>query len=173
MSESESPDVDESDEQEPTGADAEPEAVEEAAEVLDGVGGGGGGMDLGGFISSGGIREALMQDSFRNEEENHEFSQADLFADIVNIMRMDTKQLCAIHGYDVEMERMSPERAAELLEEMALNNGAGLIEVFEDIEDKKELILSEEFSDEEYEKYQKFKLDFMYSTTATEAPTDE
>lgn len=157
MSESE-PEVEMDVENEPDSDDIE-EAIEEqdvpAAEESD-VGG------FAEFIGAGGIKELLLQDQYQTEE-GHSFSQADLIADIINVMRMDAKQMCAVHGINVEVNKMSPERAAELLEAVAKNDGVELINVFEAIEDKRDHVFKQELTEGEYEQYMQFKRDMLYS----------
>jgi len=156
MSESETPDATEEEQPEETedvpeiDPSATPEEVEEAVGIED-------------FIGGGGIKDLLLRTTFRNEETGHEYSQAHLVADVINVMRMDAKQLCRLHGIDVEMEKMTPERAASLLADVAKNDGVGIIEVFEAIEDKQDHIFQQEMSDEHYEQYQQVKQGMLYT----------
>lgn len=123
----------------------------------------GDGQDLMSFLSDGGIKKMLLDPEFQNPETGHKYSQADLVADVINVMRMDAKQVCLLHGIDVEVEKMSPERAAELLEDVAKDSGTAIIEVFQDIEDKRDHVFKQEMTDEQYEKYMSFKEDMLFS----------
>lgn len=116
-----------------------------------------------GFIQAGGIKELLLEDQYQNPETGHSWSQADLVADVINVMRMDAKQMCATHGIEVEVNKMSPERAAELLEGVAKNEGVEIIEVFEAIENKRDHIFQQELSESEYKQYMEFKEQMLYS----------
>lgn len=161
MSDSHPPDVAE-DEQQPdedataddiqTMLDEQPPAAEsaDAGSVID-------------FIGNGGIKQLLLRETFQDPETGHQFSQAALVADVVNVMRMDVKQMCRLHGIDVEVEKMSPERAAELLESVAQNDGMGIIEVFQTIEEKRDHVFQQEMTEEQYEQYQAFKREMLYS----------
>jgi succinylglutamate desuccinylase len=115
------------------------------------------------FIQAGGIKELLLQDQYQNPETGFSWSQADLVADVINVMRMDVKQMCAIHGIEVEVNKMSPERAAELLEGVAKNDGVEIIEVFEAIENKRDHVFKQELSEEEYQQYMEFKEGMLFS----------
>lgn len=120
-------------------------------------------QDLMGFLASGGIKQMLLDPSFVNPDTGKEYSQADLVADVINVMRMDAKQMCLMHGIEVEVEKMSPERAAELLEDVAKSDGVAIIEVFQQIEDKRDNVFRQEMTEEQYEQYMKFKEDMLYS----------
>jgi hypothetical protein len=140
----------------------EPDIHAAADEIADS---GSSGMDMMGFLEDGGVKNLLMQDTYKNTETGHEYSQADLLADIVNVMRMDTKQVLALHDIDVEVEKMGPERAAELVENLATSDDAGLdiVKVFEEIEEQRSLLLKELFEDGQYEQYEQFKAEMMFS----------
>lgn len=145
-------------------SDADPNDIEAelAEQDLDAAESG----DVGGFadfIQAGGIKELLLQEQYQNAETGHSWSQADLVADVINVMRMDAKQMCALHGIEVEVNKMSPERAAELLEGVAKNDGVEIIEVFEAIENKRDHVFKQQMSDDEYEQYMEFKEQMLYS----------
>lgn len=102
------------------------------------------------MMQPGGIAQQLMQDKYEDQATGHTYSEAALIADVVNIMRLNTKQLGAIHGVEVSIQRMTEERAAQLLEQMARNDDMALVSVFEKIEDKQDAIIQEVLGDEEY-----------------------
>lgn len=122
----------------------------------------GGGMDPMSFIQQGGIKDALLQPAYQDEYGNT-YSQADLIADIVNVMRLDTKQMAKLHDIDVEVNKMSPEKAAGLLQNMATGEGSGLIDVFTKIEDQRDLILKDLMDEESHEKYMAAKEQMLNS----------
>lgn len=93
--------------------------------------------------SPNGLKNVMQRPTFEHEDSGHQFSQADLIADIVNIMRMDTKQIGAAVGVEVEIQQMTPDRAAELLQQVAKGEGTELVEVFDEIENQRMMILSE------------------------------
>lgn len=102
------------------------------------------------MMQPGGIAQQLMQDKYEDQATGHTYSEAALIADVVNIMRLNTKQLGAIHGVDISIQRMTEERAAQLLEQMARNDDMALVSVFEKIEDKQDAIIQEVLGSEEY-----------------------
>lgn len=124
------------------------------------VGDDGGMMDL---LGGGGVKALLLRETFQNPETGHSYSQAHLVADVINVMRMDVKQMCAIHGISVEVDKMSPEKAAELLEAVAQNDGVGIIDVFQKIEEKRDTVFEQEMDEESYEQYISFKEEMLYS----------
>lgn len=104
---------------------------------------------MGIMSSPDGLKQMLLQTSFEDEETGHEFSQADLLADVVNIMRMDTKRIAKAVDVDIRVSQMTPERAAEILQGMAQGDDAlGVLEIFDEIEDQRMNIL-EELEDEQ------------------------
>jgi len=149
-------------EPDPTSDAEEVEAAIEAEglDVPDGDGDGGGLLEV---LNSGGIKQLLLQKTFQDPQSGHEYSQADLVADVVNVMRMDAKQMCALHDIKVEVDKMSPERSAELLEDVAKNEGVGIIDVFQQIEEKRDKVFRQKMTDEQYDQYIRFKESMLYS----------
>jgi hypothetical protein len=149
-------------EPDPTSDAEEVEAAIEAEglDVPDGDGDGGGLLEV---LNSGGIKQLLLQKTFQDPQSGHEYSQADLVADVVNVMRMDAKQMCALHDIKVEVDKMSPERSAELLEDVAKNEGVGIIGVFQQIEEKRDKVFRQKMTDEQYDQYIRFKESMLYS----------
>lgn len=147
---------------EPTGAEPGEEEFEEVIpeEAVEDVEDGGGLID---FLNEGGIKGMLLEETFQDPDTGHTYGQAHLVADVINVMRMDTKQMAALHGIDIEVEKMSPERAAELLEDVAKNDGMGIIEVFQEIEDQQDIILKQKMTEEQHDKYMNFKEEMLYS----------
>ena len=92
---------------------------------------------------NGGIEGMMTEDSFQDRETGHTFSQADIIADIVNVLRMDTKRIAEEVGIDIEISQMTPERAAQLLVQTAQGQGLDLIEVFDQISEQRMKILDE------------------------------
>lgn len=102
------------------------------------------------MMQPGGIAEKLMQDKYEDEATGHTYSEAALIADVVNIMRLNTKQLGALHDVDINIQRMTEERAAQLLEEMARQDDMALVSVFEQIETKQDTIVQAVLDHDEY-----------------------
>lgn len=125
--------------------------------------------DIMGVLNSpDGLKQMMMRPAFQTED-GYEFSQADLIADVVNILRMDTKRIAQAHGIDIEIQRMSDERAASLLQDIAKGDGMGLVEVFDDIEDKRMQILAELEGEDAVDDYSEMKQSLL-NTTPDQAP---
>lgn len=122
--------------------------------------------------SEDGLKSMMLQPAFENEESGHQFSQADLIADVVNIMRMDTKRMAEVHEVDMNISKMTPERAAELLQGVAQGGDLGLVDVFDDIENKRMRILAEVEGEEAMEEYAMQKQQLLYSVDASAAEPD-
>lgn len=119
-----------------------------------------------------GLSSIMLEDAFEDEETGHTFSQAELIADVVNILRMDTKRLGQALGVPVEINRMTPERAAELLQGVAMGNDMGLIQIFDEIEDQRQQILAEVESEDEADEWMEQKKSMLY-TYGDEADADD
>lgn len=113
--------------------------------------------------SEGGMKKMMQKPAFENQATGHEFSQADLIADVVNILRMDTKRMAEAHDMDMEISKMTPERAAELLQGVAKGEDLGLIDVFDEIEDQRMLILKEIEGEEPLVEYAQMKQQMLYT----------
>jgi hypothetical protein len=123
----------------------------------------GDGNDLLSFVTGGGISQMLLQEQYEDPETGHTYSQADLIADVVNVMRMDAKQIAALHGIEVEVSKMTPEHAAKLMEKVTQEGGVDIISVFQDIEDKHDKTLQDLFDEEDHAEYMRFKQQMLYS----------
>ena len=122
--------------------------------------------------SDDGLKQMMMQDAFENPEYGHSFSQADLIADVINILRMDTKRMAEAHGVDISISKMTPERAAELLQGVAKGNDLGLVDIFDDIEDKRMTVLAELEGEDAVEQYAAMKRSTLYSVPEDFDPED-
>jgi len=131
-------------------------------------------MDLSNIMgvlnSPNGLKKMMLQPAFQNDDD-HEFSQADLIADVVNIERMDLKKMAlAINerddcpDVDITAKKMTPERAAELLQGIAKGNDLGLIEVFDQLEDQRMTLLAALTDDEQTDSYVETKQEWLYTT---------
>lgn len=118
---------------------------------------------MGMLNSDGGLKGILMDTQFEDEETGHTFSQADLLADVINILRMDTKRIAEAVGMEMEVDKMSPGRAAEILEGMAKGTDRGLVDIFDDIEDKRMRILEELEDEEAVDEFMELKSVVLYS----------
>ena len=90
-------------------------------------------------------------------------SPADIFADVINIMRADTARLAAAHDVDVQVQRMTPERAAQLLAGTVGGDGVELVEMFNDEAERRDAVLQELLDDDEYEQFMASKRAAMFT----------
>lgn len=113
-------------------------------------------------MQPGGIANIMLEDKYQDET-GHVWSEAALVADVINIMRLNTKQLASIHDVSIQINRMTEERAAELIEGMAKNEDQTLVEAFEKIEDKQDRVLREAMGEEKYSEFLQTKQRAAYS----------
>lgn len=113
-------------------------------------------------MQPGGIANIMLEDKYQDDT-GHVWSEAALVADVVNIMRLNTKQLAAVHDVEIQINRMTEERAAELIEGMAKNEDQTLVEAFEKIEDKQDMILREVMGADGYGEFLQTKQKAAYS----------
>lgn len=119
---------------------------------------------------NGGIQGIMLEDSFQDQETGHTFSQADIIADIINVLRMDTKRIAEEVGLEVEISQMTPERAAELLVQTAQGQGLELIEMFDEISEQRMRILNEVTNDEySTDEWEIQKMRHLYSASEQKA----
>ncbi len=69
-------------------------------------------------------------------------SQADIIADLFNVARLDLKRIGEELGLEMEVERMTPAKAAVMMQNMVQGDSLELIEKFNELEAKRERILA-------------------------------
>lgn len=92
-------------------------------------------------------------------------SPAEIVADVINVQRADVKKLAEQQGVEIEINLMTPERAAELLAG-TVDGGVELLVVFNEIEDKRNKILRETMNDDEHEQYLDQKRSILHTEPA-------
>jgi len=90
-------------------------------------------------------------------------SPAEIFADIVNVHRADIRRLGMALGVDVPSEDMTPERASELLASTIDGDGIELVVMFNEMAEKRDMVLREVLSDDEHEQFMEAKHGFMFT----------
>ena len=95
-------------------------------------------------------------------------SPAEIMADVVNIMRADTKKLAEVHGVDIDIRLMTPERAAELLAGTIDGEGVELLVMFNELAEQRNRILQEALDEGDYRIYEEQRKGIMHT-----APVDE
>lgn len=90
-------------------------------------------------------------------------SPADIFADTINNMRADTARIAAAEGVDMEIQRMTPEVAGELLASTVAGDGVKLVEMFNEEARRRDEVLKELLDAEEYEQFKDAKESAMFT----------
>lgn len=133
-------------------------------------------MELGTIMqtlnSENGLAKMMQEPAFEGEAGN-EFSQADLIADVINILRMDTKRIADAADVDLEISKMTPERAAELLQGVAKGDDLGLIDIFDQIEDQRMRVLAELESEDAVDEYVMQKQAILNTVPGDSTPDQE
>lgn len=112
--------------------------------------------------SPAGAKQLLKKPVF--EDENGEkYSQAQIVADVINVMRIDNKRLGRAKGLDITAAEMTEERAAEILVDMIQGDSIELVDAFNELEDQRNKILEEELDESEYEKHIEMKKQMSYT----------
>lgn len=88
-------------------------------------------------------------------------SGAAIVADIINVQRADVKKLAEAHDVDVEIKRMSEERAAELVAGIVDGDAVELVEVFNELAEKRDKVLQEVLESREYQEFMSAKTEIM------------
>jgi hypothetical protein len=95
-------------------------------------------------------------------------SPAEIMADVVNIMRADTKKLADVHGVDIEIRLMTPERAAELLSGTIDGEGVELLVMFNGLAGQRDRVLRGALDEGEYEIFDRQRRTIMHAALADE-----
>jgi len=114
-----------------------------------------------------GLAKVLLQPVYGDDGDGKPTtSQAEVVADMFNIMRLDTKMLAQAVGIEMEVKRMTPERAAELLQGLVKGENFGLIEEFNRMEDQRERVLLELSDEDTLAKHRQIKVENLFSQIA-------
>lgn len=89
-------------------------------------------------------------------------SQAEVVADMFNILRLDTKAIGEAAGVDIEAKRMTPEKAAMMLQELVEGESLELTDHFDAIEESREDILRALADEETVEEHREVKQQVSY-----------
>lgn len=120
-----------------------------------------------------GIAKMLMRPVYGDEGAGAPTtSQAEVFADLINIHRMDNKALADAVGVEMGIQRITPERTAKLLQDLVQGESLELIQVFNDLEDQREAILRELTDEERVTAHQQTKLNNLYSEMSDDPEED-
>lgn len=112
-----------------------------------------------------GIAELLLQPTYAQEgQEAPTISQAEIFADIINLARIDAKRIAEVHDVDISIKRMTPQQAAVLIQDLVKGESIQLVDVFNAIEEQREAVLEAALDEDEYRIHIKTKEKMLYST---------
>lgn len=112
-------------------------------------------------------KKALLEDVYETPD-GETYSQADIIADMVNILRADTAMLGQILGVEVETKKMTPERAAEIFHDAVMGDPTQLIETFNEMEDQRDRIIYNSLPEEQYRAFTEHKRDNVYSASSSD-----
>lgn len=115
-----------------------------------------------------GIEELLLEES-----DETGISPAMLFADTFTIMRADIAALAREQGINMEVQTMTPERAAQLLADLAHPKGgnAELIQAFNEEAERRDQLLREVLDEDAYEAFMAEKLASLHCEGVGERPS--
>lgn len=90
-----------------------------------------------------------------------EASSAEVLADIINVHRADVRRLGQVHDVDIDVDLMTEQRAADLVAGIVDGNGMELVEVFNELAEKRNQILVAALDDEEHSQFMSQKVAMM------------
>ena len=100
-------------------------------------------------------------------------SAAAIFADVFTVIRADTAALAEQHGIDMEVEKMSEDRAAELLASVVTGQGAELVAAFNREAERRDRILRDVMDDAAYEQFMREKIAALETEADSEFDDDD
>ena len=119
---------------------------------------------IGVLNSENGVAKLLQEPAYaQGDSPEPTVSQAEVVADLVNVARLDQKAIAEAAGLELEVNRMTPEYAAILLQRLIKRESLELIEVFNDLERQRERILAELTDETDLEAHLRTKQTVVYS----------
>lgn len=112
------------------------------------------------YLRSPGRVSSMMQE----EMPGWDATPAEILADIVNVMRADTRRLAEVHDVDVEANLMTDDRAADLIAGILDGDGVELVRAFNEVAENRNDILREVLSEDEYDAYMEQKTSVMHTS---------
>lgn len=119
-----------------------------------------------------GIVQMMHQPAYKKRPEDPEptVSQADVIADLFNVMRLDVKAIADEVGADISIQQMSPDYAAVLMQQLIRRESLELIQKFNELEDQRERVLSQLADEETLEDHRWQKQRIVHSQPDPESP---
>lgn len=110
------------------------------------------------LLRGGDISELLTKPVIPPEGgDEPEYSQAQIIADVINVMRLDNQALAEQFDVDVFVTRITEERVAEMLSDSIQGDPTDLVETFNELEAQRDRILREVMDEDDYEEFIEFK----------------
>jgi len=123
------------------------------------------------ILRGGGVKEILKKPVFPGSDgDEPEYSQAEVIADVINVMRLDNQALGDAADIDIYVSRITEERVAEMLSKSVNGDPTELVEVFNNLEGQRDRILRELMDEDDYEEFIEFK---RRSITTCSPPEDD
>lgn len=108
------------------------------------------------YLNSPSRMQSLLTENIRDGN-----SPAEIFADIITVIRADQKMVGQAVGVDLEANRMEEERAAELISGVLDGDGIELVLLFNRLAEDRDKILRELLDEEEYQAFSEEKTSVM------------
>ena len=105
------------------------------------------------YMSDSDKLASLLQDEIGGQGA----SPAAMLADIINQERADCKRLAGVHGVEMEIERVTEERAADMIAGITDGEGVELVQVFNELARKRARVLAAALEREEFERFEQQK----------------
>lgn len=102
-----------------------------------------------------------LSSTLQREMPGWENSPAAIFADIVTVMRADTRALGRANGLDLDAERMTEQKAADLIAGVTDGDALDLVLVFNELARKRDIVLREALDDDAYQQFMDQKTGVM------------
>lgn len=93
---------------------------------------------------------------------------AEVFADVINMIRADQKRIAQEAGVEVDVKRMTPDRAAQLLAGTVNGEGVEIVEMFNAEAETRQRILRGMIGDDEYEQFEEQKKSMLFTSAEGE-----
>ena len=93
---------------------------------------------------------------------------AEVFADVINMIRADQKRIAQEAGVEVDVKRMTPDRAAQLLDGTVNGEGVEIVEMFNAEAETRQRILRGMIGDDEYEQFEEQKKSMLFTSAEGE-----
>ncbi|MDZ7689252.1 MAG: hypothetical protein U5J64_11195 [Halobacteriales archaeon] len=110
------------------------------------------------ILRGGGVKDILKKPVYPGaDSEEPEYSQAEVIADVINVMRLDNQALGDAADIEIYVSRITEERVAEMLSKSVNGDPTELVEVFNTLEEQRDRILRELMDEDDYEEFIEFK----------------